>query len=160
MEFRLYKTKPKLSLLLSSNFSKLDRNDQTYVSQQDNQSNSLAHHFYILIFKPTCSDTGATFEPSEGFESVWFNRNNGDICYKKSKFQLNLTFLRILFFFLQINNFKFLAKNLKDYQELGKVYGYIGKFQINESKILILNKVKSHYMFMLRCIVNQIFMYY
>ena len=32
-----------------------------------------------------------------------------------------------------INNSLLKAKNLQDYQELGKVFGYIGKFQINKS---------------------------
>ena len=80
MEYRLYKTKAKLSSLLSSG-------NLLQLGQQQPQSTQSSHHqFYILTFRPARVDQDV--DSGDGLDSVWFNRNNGEIAFKKSRLVL------------------------------------------------------------------------
>lgn len=78
MEYRLYKTKSKLSSLLSS--GNLLQVGQQQPQQQQQQSH---HSFYILTVKST--STKSDDDEKDGLDSIWFNRNTGEIRFKKSK---------------------------------------------------------------------------
>lgn len=76
MEYRLYKTKSKLSSLLSSG-------NLLQVGQQQPQQQQSHHSFYILTVKST--STKSDDDEKDGLDSIWFNRNTGEIRFKKSK---------------------------------------------------------------------------
>ena len=80
MEYRLYKTKSKLSSLLSSG-------NLLQVGQQQPQQQS-HHSFYILTVKST--STKSDDDEKDGLDSIWFNRNTGEIRFKKSKRNMTL----------------------------------------------------------------------
>lgn len=76
MEYRLYKTKSKLSSLLSSG-------NLLQVGQQQPQQQQSHHSYYILTVKST--STKSDDDEKDGLDSIWFNRNTGEIRFKKSK---------------------------------------------------------------------------
>ena len=81
MEYRLYKTKSKLSSLLSS--GNLLQVGQQQPQQQQQQQQQSHHSFYILTVKST--STKSDDDEKDGLDSIWFNRNTGEIRFKKSK---------------------------------------------------------------------------
>lgn len=61
------------------------------------------NHFYVLV-----EFVSNLFELKNEIDSIWFNRQSGEITAKK-------------------------INSVKEFDEIGKVYGYIGKFQINST---------------------------
>jgi hypothetical protein len=110
IEYKLFRTKQ------ANNF---DANLQT----------TAISHFYILVeFVPNLYELN-----EQEIDSIWFNRQNGQITAKKSIFYfLNKNFSKFILFTTCFVNIK--VNSVKEFDEIGKVYGYIGKFQINSSK--------------------------
>ena len=77
IEYKLFRTKSKLSNLLSS------------LSPQQNKTQT-SYSYYILIEfkKDTNNDNDSNINVNcddSGVDGIWFNRNNGDISFQKSK---------------------------------------------------------------------------
>lgn len=75
LEYKLYKTKSKLSSMLSAvNLLQIN-------NQQQTQPQQLQSHYILVEFK-----SNQTHEQidSDGLDSIWFNRNTGEIKFKKS----------------------------------------------------------------------------
>jgi hypothetical protein len=107
-EFKLFKTKSKLSNLLSTSST-------ANSTSSTNQSNSTPS-YYILVKLDDLSN-----KTEDGIDSLWFNRSTGEVTFKK-------------------------AQDLSEFDEISKVYGFIGKFQVNSTcsqKLLFIKKRES-----------------
>jgi hypothetical protein len=79
LEYKLYKTKSKLSSMLSAV-------NLLQISQQaQNQPQQLHSYFILIEFKQNSRQNDCEMAADDGFDSIWFNRNNGEIQFKKSK---------------------------------------------------------------------------
>ncbi len=88
IEYKIFKTKSKLSSLLTSVV--------TNPAQKNDSFQTISDSYYILTeFKSRSNDNDAkTNENEDGMDSIWFNRSTGQVTLQKSNYKnsINLKF--------------------------------------------------------------------
>ena len=79
IEYKLFKTKSKLSSLLSTVITNSPQNSESFQTSPDS--------FYILIELKSGVNNGINDKnDDEEFDSIWFNRSSGQVTLKKSNY--------------------------------------------------------------------------